>query len=203
MSSRLILRMVGEKLLDRTTYVLAFIVGTIINLYGQFLLPWFRGSFDPATDFLIEFEIRPDITVVSVLLGFAFPFCVGVYSAVATRYKSRATETASSLPERCPDPMFRADRDGRIVEAGTSTWQFLNQYGIDDVRKLLGRELWTRMISGDAMDDRPTVFFEPNQATYVVAHVTSGGDGVNVYMSRLPRALEAQSQGHGPVPTGR
>ena len=76
MEARLILRFVGDKLLDPATYILALVVGSIINLYGQFLLPWFRGSFDPPTDFLIEYEIRPDITIFSVLLGFAFMCCV-------------------------------------------------------------------------------------------------------------------------------
>ena len=99
MKSRLILRLIGEKLRDRGTYVLAFVVGSIINIYGQFLLPWFRGSFDPATDFLIEFEIRPDITIISVAMGYAFPLCVSIYTAVAVRYKSRATSAVTSLPE--------------------------------------------------------------------------------------------------------
>lgn len=98
MKSRLILRLIGEKLRDRGTYVLVFIVGSIINLYGQFLLPWFRGSFDPATDFLIEFEIRPEITIISVILGYVFPLCVSIYSAVAVRYRSHGTDSASSLP---------------------------------------------------------------------------------------------------------
>ena len=73
MSSTLIYRYIGEKLRDKSVYVLMLIVGSIINLYGQLLLPWFRGSFDPPVDFLIEFEIRPEVTIFSVFLGFAFP----------------------------------------------------------------------------------------------------------------------------------
>ena len=133
MDSSLILQLVATKLRDRSTYVLALVVGAIINLYGQYLLPWFRGSFDPSTDFLIEYEIRPEITVFSVFLGFAFPFFVGLYSAVATRYKNRRIEAISRLPEFSPDPMFRADRSGHvrslipliftmIVYSGFSVW---------------------------------------------------------------------------------
>ena len=190
MEARLILRFVGDKLLDPATYILALVVGSIINLYGQFLLPWFRGSFDPPTDFLIEYEIRPDITIFSVLLGFAFPFCVGLYSAVAARYKSRRIEAISSLPERSPDPMFRADQAGRVIEAGANSWQFLKTYGIDDASKILGDDLWARIVSGVPLEDRPTIYFEPSQASYVVAHTQADDGAFNIYLSRLPQRFE-------------
>ena len=93
MDLRLILRLISEKLVDRTTWMLAFVVGTLINLYGQLLVPWFRGSFDPITDFIIEYEIRPELTLVSVSLGYAFPVFVGIYSAVTARYKNRRMES--------------------------------------------------------------------------------------------------------------
>ena len=98
MNIRLISIFVGAKLRDRSTYILALIVGLIINLYGQILLPWFRGSFDPPSDLLIEFEIRPAVTILSIFLGFLFPFCVGIYSAVTMRYKNRRTEAIARLP---------------------------------------------------------------------------------------------------------
>jgi hypothetical protein len=98
MNFRLISIFVGSKLRDRSTYILALIVGSIINLYGQILLPWFRGSFDPPSDLLIEYEIRPAITILSIFLGFLFPFCVGLYSAVTMRYKNRRTEAIARLP---------------------------------------------------------------------------------------------------------
>ena len=93
MDIRLILRLIGEKLVDRTTWALAFVVGTLINLYGQLLVPWFRGSFDPVTDFIVEYEIRPELTVFSVFLGYAFPVFVGIYSGVASRYKNGRMES--------------------------------------------------------------------------------------------------------------
>ena len=189
MASGLIYRYIGEKLCDRSTYVLALIVGSIINFYGQFLLPWFRGSFDPPVDFLIEFEIRPEVTIFSVFLGFAFPFCVGVYSAVATRYKNRRIESIASLPDLCPDPMFRADKNGRLVEAGAGTKTFLARHGIDDARGILGEDLWMHIIKGEPMSDRPTVRFGPDDATYVVAHAPAPNGDINVYLTRLPRNI--------------
>ncbi len=195
MDSALIMRFVGEKLRDPTTYVLALIVGTIINLYGQLLLPWFRGSFDPPVDLLIEFEIRPEVTVFSIFLGYAFPFCVGLYSAVTARYKARRIESPSSLPEHAPDPMFRAERSGRLVEAGAATWRYLNRYGVERAQQILGDELWARIVSKETMDDRPTVYFEPDQAAYVVAHAPADDEHINIYLARLPRALEARSRG--------
>ena len=93
MKFRVILRLIGERLVDRTTWVLALVVGTLINLYGQLLVPWFRGSFDPVTDFIIEFENRPELTLVSVFLAYAFPVFVGIYSAVTERYKNRRMES--------------------------------------------------------------------------------------------------------------
>ncbi len=191
MNARLILRFVADRLLDRTTYWLALVVGAVINLYGQLLLPWFRGSFDPPTDFLIEFEIRPDITILSVLLGFAFPFCVSIYSAVVARYKNRHLEVISNLREHAPDPMFLVDRNGAPVDAGARTWQFLKDHGIDDARKILGAELWSKIVSGEAMEDRPTVFFQPAQTAYVVCHAPTGNGGINLYLARLPEALAA------------
>jgi hypothetical protein len=82
---RLIRRLVGEKLRDRTTYSLAAVVGTLINAYGQLLVPWFRTFSDPFDLFWIEFKVHPGLTLFSVFLAYAFPFCVDVYSAVATR----------------------------------------------------------------------------------------------------------------------
>lgn len=75
-------------------------VGTLINIYGQLLVPWFRGSFDPITDFMIEYEIRPELTLVSVFLGYAFPVFVGIYSAVTIRYKDRSADAVATLPDR-------------------------------------------------------------------------------------------------------
>ncbi len=111
-------RLIWDKLHDPTTYGLAFFVGTLINLYGQLLVPWIRGFGDPLTVFVQEFKVRPYLTVFSVFLGYAFPFCVGIYSSVARLYKNRCVESIADFPERKPDPVFRAAQDGQLVEVG-------------------------------------------------------------------------------------
>ncbi len=190
MDYRLLFRLIGERLADRTTWVLAFVVGTLINLYGQLLVPWFRGSFDPVTDFIIEYEIRPALTVFSVFLAYAFPVFVGIYSAVTARYKNRRMESVAKLPDSCPNPVFRAESSGRIAEAGSDTRRFLEKYGVQYAQNILGEELWARIASNQPMADRPTIYFEPHQAAYVVAHAPSENQEINVYLARLPKALE-------------
>ena len=82
MEFRLTGRLIGDKLRDRTTYVLAAIVGTLINLYGQLLVPWFRGGANPFETFANHLQDSPGLTYFSIFLGYAFPFCVGIYSGV-------------------------------------------------------------------------------------------------------------------------
>ena len=186
MNIRLISIFVGAKLRDRSTYILALIVGLIINLYGQILLPWFRGSFDPPSDLLIEFEIRPAITILSILLGFLFPFCVGLYSAVTMRYKNRRTEAIARLPDYCPDPMFSASYNSLIVDANASMRDFMERYGIDNAKQILGDSLWGNIVSGEPMEDKPIVFFEPAQSNYAISYCSTEFDTINIYLVRLP-----------------
>ncbi len=190
MDIRLIRIFVGAKLLDRSTYILALIVGSLINLYGQILLPWFRGSFDPPSDLLIEFEIRPAITILSILLGFLFPFCVGIYSAVTMRYNNRRTEAIARLPDYSPDPMFSAGYDSQIIDAGPSTRDFMKRYDIDNAKQILGDSLWGHIVSGEPMEDRPIVFFEPDRSKYAVSYRSTEFDTINIYLARLPRKLD-------------
>ena len=116
MQGQLITRLVADKLRDRTTYYVALVVGTLINGFGQLLVPWFRGDADPFVVFAAEWQMRPGLTLFSIFLAYAFPFCVGIYSAVAVRYKNRRLESIADFPERKPDPVFRATRSGPLVE---------------------------------------------------------------------------------------
>jgi hypothetical protein len=190
MNIRLISNFVGAKLRDPSTYILAFIVGAIINLYGQILLPWFRGSFNPPSDLLIEFEIRPAITILSIFLGFLFPFCVGLYSAVTMRYNNRRTEAIARLPDCCPDPMFSAGFDSLIVDANASTKDFMERYGIDNAKQILGESLWGQIVSGEPMENNPIVFFEPAQSNYAISYCSTEFDTINIYLVRLPGNLD-------------
>ena len=187
MDVRLIGRLAVDKLRDRTTYGLAVIVGTLINLYGQLLVPWFRGSTNPFNTFTNEFELRPGLTLFSVFLAYAFPFCVGIYSAVAARYKNRRIESIADFPERKPDPVFRAAKDGRLVEVGANTQKLFEKYQVDCAQKILGEEVWARIVSRPPPDERITIYFEAEDAEYLVAHAPTANDQINIYLTRLPR----------------
>ena len=175
-----------DKLHDRTTYGVAAVVGTLINLYGQLLVPWFRSDTNPFTAFADEFEIRPWLTLFSVFLAYAFPLFVGVYSAVVARYKNRRVESIADFPERKPDPVFRATKSGRLVEVGANTQKLFDKYQVDCAQKIVGEETWAKIVSQKLADRNTTVYFEAEDVNYMVAHAPTANDEINVYLTRLP-----------------
>lgn len=185
MDFRLIARLIIDKLHDRTTYVLALIVGTLINAYGQILVPWFRTGADPFVQFMAELALRPQLTLFSVFLAFAFPFCVGVYSAVAARYKNRRMESIADFPDRKPDPVFRADRDGQLVEVGQTTQEFFDRFQIDCAQRILGEDTWNKIVANEESDKRVVINFEAEGEKYLVAHTPTRNNQINIYMTRL------------------
>lgn len=186
MDYRLIRRLVGEKLKDRSTYIVAAIVGTLINLYGQFLVPWLRGLGDPVDLLAVEFGERPGLALLSVFLAYAFPICVGVYSAVATRYKTRRFESIADFPDRKPDPVFRVAKDGKIVELGAETRALFETYDVVTAQQILGDKKWAEIVVKDGPGNSGTVFFEAEGASYIVSHAPTNDDQINVYLTRLP-----------------
>lgn len=182
----LIFRLISEKLQDKTTYVLALFVGTLINLYGQLLVPWFRDGGNTMLVFAEEFVDRPALSLFSVFLAYAFPFCVGIYSAVAVRYKNRRIESIADFPERKPDPVFRANQDGSLVEVGASTRQLFETYNIDSAQKILGEEGWNMIKADESGQHHLTISFEPEGAQYLVRHSPTTNRRINVYLTRLP-----------------
>jgi len=185
MDFRLIRRLAGDKLRDRTTYVVAAVVGTLINAYGHLLVPWFRTFSDPFDLFWNEFRIHPGLTIFSVFLAYAFPFCVGIYSAVAARYKLRRIESIADFPDRKPDPVFRATRSGRVVEIGANTQALFERYEIDSAQKILGVEIWELIVSQQPLAPGTKIYFEPEGAEYLVTHAPTANDEFNIYLSRL------------------
>ncbi|MEE8368248.1 MAG: hypothetical protein V3S30_08010, partial [Thermoanaerobaculia bacterium] len=99
----------GEKLRQRDTYYTALVVGLLINVYSQLLVPLLRGHEDPLAKFSEEFETHPILVSVSIGLGFCFPFLVGIYAAVTTRYARRKVDLRVWFPDYKPDPVFRVD----------------------------------------------------------------------------------------------
>jgi hypothetical protein len=186
MDFRLLQRLIAEKLRDRSTYIVAVVVGTLINAYGHLLVPWFRGASDPFLILSIEFGTRPGLTLFSIFLAYAFPVCVGVYSSVATRYKTRRFESVADFPDRKPDPVFRAAPNGRIVEVGAATRVLFEQYEIDSAQALLGEEIWRDIVTKRVSACGRKIFFEPEGASYVLSHAPTNNEEINIYLTRLP-----------------
>ncbi len=186
MDFRLLRRLVAEKLRDRSTYIVAAVVGTLINAYGHLLVPWFRGAPDAFAVFASEFGIRPGLTLFSIFLAYAFPLCVGIYSSVATRYKTRRFESVADFPDRKPDPVFRAASNGRIVEIGAATRALFDQYEIDSAQAILGEEIWRDIVSKRVSACGRKIFFEPEGASYALSHAPTNNDEINIYLTRLP-----------------
>ncbi len=185
MDFRLIRRLIVDKLHDRTTYGVAAVVGTLISAYGHLLVPWIRSDVNPVTAFATEFGRTPFLTLFSVFLAYAFPFCVGIYSAVAVRYANRRIESIADFPDRKPDPVFRATRDGRLVEVGANTQRMFEKYQIDYAQNILGQQLWADIVSDKPIDGQIRIFFEAEGAEYLVAHAPTEDGEINVYLTRL------------------
>ncbi|MDA0230949.1 MAG: hypothetical protein O3B21_12275 [Proteobacteria bacterium] len=186
MDFRLIRRLVGEKLRDRSTYVVALVVGTLINLYGQLLVPWLRGLGNPFDLLAVEFSDRLGLAILSIFLAYAFPVCVGIYSSVATRYKTRRFESVADFPDRKPDPVFRVARDGKIVELGAATRELFEIYDVVMAQQILGEKIWSEIIVMDGPGNSGMVFFAAEGASYIVSHAPTNDDQINVYLTRLP-----------------
>lgn len=185
MDTKLIGRLIKARLHDRGTYVVAAVVGTLINGYGHLLVPWFRTASDPFALFVDEFQAQPGLTLFSIFLAYAFPMCVGIYSAVAARYKLRRIESIADFPERKPDPVFRANMKGELVEIGAATQQMFQRYRIDSAQSILGEEVWAQIVSERQAGAPVTVYFAAEDAKYLVHHVPTANDEINIYLTRL------------------
>ena len=185
MDFQLIRRLTADKLAEPSTYILAGVVGTLINGYGQLLVPWFRGWADPFAALSAEFGARPGLTLFSIFLAYAFPLCVGVYSAVAARYQARRFESIADFPDRKPDPVFRAASSGRIVETGATTRALFEAYGVARAQDILGEETWAEIQSKSVPGCGHKIFFEAEGAAYAVSHAPTENKAINVYLTRL------------------
>ena len=180
-------QLVREKLRDPEVYVVAGIVGTMINAYGQILVPWLRGVTDPLAAYAAQLHGNPNLFIASTVLAYCFPFAVGVFMSVLTRYKSRRIESVADFPDRKPDPVFRATADGSLIEYGPTTRELLDKYGIRCAQEILGEKVWQQIkAAAKAEIIRTKVHFEPEGVDYLVTHSADNEDeDVNIYMTRL------------------
>ena len=107
-----------DKLKDPQVYIIAGIVGSLINVYGQLLVPWLRGAANPFVAYVNEMVNNPVLFALSTAVAFLFPFCVSTFTAVMTRYKNRRVESVADFPDRKPDPVFVPARMVRSSSSG-------------------------------------------------------------------------------------
>jgi hypothetical protein len=67
----------------------AAVVGTLINLYGQLLVPWLNGEPSVLEAFRERALLHPGTTASSLAVAYLFPLGVSVYSAAAARRSRR------------------------------------------------------------------------------------------------------------------
>jgi len=192
--SGLIMRYTCDKLRDKTTYIVTLIVGSFINCYGQFIVPMVRGDdFSQAlSGFGQHFSKEPVIVGITMLLGFMFPFCVGILTAVITRYANRETESMAIFPNHKPDPVFRADKDGHIIAMGKSTSHLFDAYGFTSAESIIGEQTWKEIMANHHPEIMKTGYLADtiqigkDMTRFLVAYVVMPEQVVNIYMTRLP-----------------
>jgi hypothetical protein len=186
---RLIRKYAIEKLRDPATYRVAFTVGTLINGYGHFLVPYMRGRPDVLQRFMGELEAAPHLVILSIVIAYLFPIIVQVHSAVRSRVRTHATELRAEFPNNKPDPVFRAAPDGRIIDAGAATRELLQKHSLTHAQVLLGQEIWGQIVylqhGGERLPLETTVHVGALERWYVVGHAPSASGGVNVYLTAV------------------
>ena len=75
-----------EALRQPRIYWVALVIGTVINLYGQIIVPYTRGTENVWGSFLGEIEQYPLISACSLAIAYLFPLLVSVFQTVAMRY---------------------------------------------------------------------------------------------------------------------
>lgn len=98
MESSVLVDLALQRLREPSLWWLVGVVGLLINLYGQVLVPWLRGI-DSLDAVRREARTRPGLLFSSVLLAFLFPLLVSLVSSVTA---GRAVRDAASIcrPER-------------------------------------------------------------------------------------------------------
>jgi len=172
-----------EKLGQRSTYVVAFVVGSFINLYGHVLVPVLRGETDPLFRFMDELAAHPVLVSVSILLGYCFPFLVGTFSAVATRLSMSHIEHRANFPDQKPDPVFRAEPGGRVVDMGARTEALFASLGVVNASDVLGPSIW-QQIERRSFPQGGVVRSDALGGDYAVSYADGLQSSVNVYMTQ-------------------
>jgi hypothetical protein len=188
----LILVYVTEKATDPALFLLALVVGTLINLYGQILVPLLRGH-SPVAALRAECKVRPLLAAVSVSIAFLFPFTVGLVSGVATRYVQRHVEAHAIFPDAKPDPVFRVDLDGIVVDMGARTKGIFENHTVT-AQHVLGDQVWQEILRCHAaktsIEIDTVIYCDLVDSWYLVAHSASEDHKlINLYLTHISAAL--------------
>ena len=73
----------------RSAWKVAAVVGTLINVYGQMLVPWLNGEPNVLAALRERALLHPGTTALSVAVAYLFPLGVSVYSAAVARNPKR------------------------------------------------------------------------------------------------------------------
>ena len=201
MNWSLIFDYVTEKAADPSLFLLALVVGTVINLYGQILVPWLRGV-SPVEALRLERRERPLLLGLSVFIAFFFPFTVGLVSGVGTRYVQRHVEARATFPDAKPDPVFRVDLDGNVRRMGARTRLLFGNRTVT-APQILGDQVWQEVLraheAGTSIELDRVIYCGLIDSWFLVAHSPSEDrQSVNLYLTHI--SAELGKKASGPTP---
>jgi hypothetical protein len=185
--SSLILGYIKDRLNKRSTYMLPLVVGTVINCYGQLLIPYLRGVEDPLIMLTAQMDTTPGLLSFSIFLGYFFPFLVSLYSAVMTRLGSREIELKAQLPDHKPDPVFCVNQQGKLITCGKTTQTLFNAIGFTDAGDFLGQTMWRNILddlNGVTSQPFSTLFYcKAAKMSFQTRYVKNAEGSINIYLS--------------------
>ncbi|MAA78920.1 MAG: hypothetical protein CL916_06640 [Deltaproteobacteria bacterium] len=94
----LVLQFGVQKLQKKDTYIVALVVGSLITVYGQFIVPYLRNEVDVWGIFTSKMLAQPNLSLFSILLAYLFPIGVQLHATIVTRL--REIQTQAQIPRR-------------------------------------------------------------------------------------------------------
>jgi len=123
-STTVFLKFLGKELINPITYLVAFLIGAIINV--------FQGN-------SIFFSAVP----------YVVPLFVQGFAKASLRFKAKDMELLCQLPAERTDPAFVTDRQGRIVASEGNTKNFFKKYKIRTLDELFNDREVKTILAGD------------------------------------------------------
>ena len=60
------------------------------------------------------------------------------------------------------------------------------EYNIDRAQRILGEEVWNRILENGAEPKTERIYFEAQNAEYLISHAPTRNEQINIYLTRLP-----------------